>query len=79
MIVGKGIAYVKPFDSTLPLRPVEIELRITNVVLRSVIYQNVPLNSSMVRKLDISMPDQRVLFRLITQNISQLTHTYMTE
>ena len=24
-IVGKGIAYVKPFDSTLPLRPVEIE------------------------------------------------------
>ena len=25
MIVGKGVAYVKPFDSTLPLRPVEIE------------------------------------------------------
>ena len=25
MIVGKGIAYVKPFDLTLPLRPVEIE------------------------------------------------------
>ena len=25
MIVGKGIAYVKPFDSKLPLRPVEIE------------------------------------------------------
>ena len=25
MITGKGIAYVKPFDSTLPLRPVEIE------------------------------------------------------
>ena len=25
MIVGKGITYVKPFDSTLPLRPVEIE------------------------------------------------------
>ena len=24
-IVGKGIAYVKPFDLTLPLRPVEIE------------------------------------------------------
>ena len=32
-IVGKGIAYVKPFDSTLPLRPVEIlNLRITDVV-----------------------------------------------
>ena len=25
MIIGKGIAYVKPFGSTLPLRPVEIE------------------------------------------------------
>ena len=25
MIVGKGIAYVKPFDSRLPLRPDEIE------------------------------------------------------
>ena len=25
MIIGKGIAYVKPFDLTLPLRPVEIE------------------------------------------------------
>ena len=24
-IIGKGITYVKPFDSTLPLRPVEIE------------------------------------------------------
>ena len=25
MITGKGIAYVRPLDSTLPLRPVEIE------------------------------------------------------
>ena len=25
MIIGKGIVYVKPFDLTLPLRPVEIE------------------------------------------------------
>ena len=25
MIIGKGIAYVKPLDSTLPLRPVEIQ------------------------------------------------------
>ena len=25
MITGKGIAYVKPFNTTLPLRPVEIE------------------------------------------------------
>ena len=25
-IIGKGIAYVKPLDHTLPLRPIEIEL-----------------------------------------------------
>ena len=24
-ITGKGVAYVKPFDSKLPLRPIEIE------------------------------------------------------
>ena len=24
-IIGKGIAYVKPLDQTLPLRPIEIE------------------------------------------------------
>ena len=27
MIIGKGIAYVKPLDPTLPLRPVEIEFK----------------------------------------------------
>ena len=26
-IIGKGIAYVKPFDMTLPLRPVKIEFK----------------------------------------------------
>ena len=26
-IIGKGVAYVRPFDETLPLRPIEIELK----------------------------------------------------
>ena len=26
-IMGKGVAYVRPFDKTLPLRPIEIELK----------------------------------------------------
>ena len=26
-IIGKGVAYIKPFDSSLPLRPIEIELK----------------------------------------------------
>ena len=25
IILGKGIAYVRPFDTTLPLRPIEVE------------------------------------------------------
>ena len=29
-IIGKGIAYVKPLDQTLPLRPIEIELKVHN-------------------------------------------------
>ena len=31
-IIGKGVAYVRPFDITLPLRPIEVEFKITNVV-----------------------------------------------
>ena len=26
-IMGKGVAYVRPFDKTLPLRPIEIEFK----------------------------------------------------
>ena len=31
-IMGKGIAYVRPFDTTLPLRPIEVEFEIINVL-----------------------------------------------
>ena len=79
MIVGKGIAYVKPSDSTLSLRPVEIEFKNNRCCLEVCNTSNVPLNSSTVRRLHILMPDQRALFILITQNISQLTSAYMTE
>ena len=34
MITGKGIAYIRPLDSTLPLRPVEIEFE-NNMLFRS--------------------------------------------
>ena len=34
MIIGKGIAYVKPFDSTLPLRPVEIKFKNNKMLFR---------------------------------------------
>ena len=61
-IVGKGIAYVKPFDSTLALRPVEVEFENNRCCLEV-------CNTS----------DCTIIFRLITQNISKLTSTYMTE
>ena len=32
-ITGKGVTYVKPFDSKLPLRPIEMYLKITIVAL----------------------------------------------
>ena len=35
-ITGKGIEYVKPFDTTLPLRPIEIEFETTAVALKSI-------------------------------------------
>ena len=58
-ITGKGIAYVKPLDLTLPLRPVEIEFENNRCCLEVCMHQTVPLNSSMVMRLHILMPDQR--------------------
>ena len=78
-IIGKGIAYVKPFDSTLPLRWVEIEFENNRCCLEVCNTSDCTIEFSTVRRLHILMPDQRALFRLITQNISQLTSTYMTE
>ena len=77
MIIGKGIAYVKPFDLTLPLRPVEIEFENNRCCLEVCNTSDCTIEFSMVSRLHILMPDQRTLF--IAQNISQLTSTYMTE
>ena len=30
-IMGKDVAYVRPLDMTLPLRPIEVEFKIANV------------------------------------------------
>ena len=38
-IIGRGIAYVKPLDPNLPLRPMKSSLRITVVVLKFIILQ----------------------------------------
>ena len=38
-IMGKDIAYVKPLDQTLPLRPIEIEFETIAVVWKSITLQ----------------------------------------
>ena len=60
-ITGKGIAYVRPFNLTLPLRPVEIEFENNRSCLEIFItHQIALLNFNMAMKLHILMPDQRV-------------------
>ena len=78
-IIGKGIAYVKPLDPTLPLRPVKIEFENNRCCLEVCNTSDCTIEFSTVRRLHILIPDQRALFRLIIQNVSQLTSTYMTE
>ena len=58
-ITGKDIAYARPFDLTLPLRPVEIEFKNNRCCLEVVTHQTVLLNFNMAMKLHILMPDQR--------------------
>ena len=59
MITGKGIAYVRPLDSTLPLRPVEIEFENNRCCLEVCNTSDSTTDPSMVRRLHILMPDQR--------------------
>ena len=79
MIIGKGIAYVKPLDPTLPLRPVEIEFENNRCCLEVCNTSDCTIEFQYGQEIAYLMPDQKALFRLITQNISQLTSTYMTE
>ena len=80
MIVGKGIAYVKPFDSTLLLRPVEIEFENNRFCLEVCNNQTVPSNFSTVKRLHTLMPDQRAMFRLNSKHfpIDQYLHDRVT-
>ena len=57
-ITGKGIAYIRPFNLTLPLRPVEIEFENNRCCLEVITHQTALLNFNMAMKLHISIPDQ---------------------
>ena len=58
-ITGKGIAYIKPLDPSLPLRPIEIEFETTIVALKFIILP-IPLwNFYMDKKWHFLMPGLR--------------------
>ena len=78
-ITGKGIAYVRPFDLTLPLRPVEIEFEDNRCCLE--VYNTSDSTVEFQYSHEVAYFDARSKgsFRLIIPNISQLTSTYTIE
>ena len=75
-IIGKGIAYVRPFDKTLPLRPIEIELENNKCCLE--IHNSSDCTVKFVFGNEILMHNQRALSKLIIPNTFQLINIYMT-
>ena len=59
MIIGKSIAYVKPLDPTLPLRPVEIEFENNRCCLEVCNTSDCTIEFQLVRRSHILMQDQR--------------------
>ena len=58
-IIGKGVAYVKPLDPSLPLRTIEIEFEITIVASKFTILQTLQYNFYRDKKWHILMPGLR--------------------
>ena len=66
MIFGKGIAYVKPFDSTLPLRPVEIKFENNRCCLEVCNTSECTTEFQFNQEIAYFNARSRALFRLIT-------------
>ena len=58
-IIGKGIAYVKPLDQTLPLRPIEIELENNHCCMEVYNTSDSTVEFYMTKKWHTLMPDLR--------------------
>ena len=59
MIIGKGIANVKPLDPTLPLRPVEIEFENDRCCLEVCNTSDCTIEFQYGQEIAYLMPDQR--------------------
>ena len=79
MIIGKSIAYVKPFDLTLPLRPVEIEFENNRCCLEVCNTSDCTIEFQYSQEITYFDARSKGLVQINTQNIFQLTNTYMTE
>ena len=58
-IIGKGIAYVKPLDQNLPLRPIEIEFKNNHCCIEVYNTSDSIVEIYMVKKWHILMPGLR--------------------
>ena len=75
--MGKGVAYIRPFDVTLPLRHTEIELEKNKCCLE--IHNSSDSMVEFASGKEIGNFDARSkgLYKQIMLNISQLINTYM--
>ena len=74
-IMGKGVAYVRPFDTTLPLQPIEVELENNKCCLEIHNSSNSTLEFTFGN--EISMHDLRIQFKIIILNTFQSINIYM--
>ena len=77
--MGKGVAYVRPFDMTLPLQPIEVEFKNNKCCLE--IHNSSDSTVEFLFGNEIAYFDARSkgLIKAKTPNISQLINIYMIE
>ena len=78
-ITGKGIAYVRPFDLTLPLRPVEIEFENNRYCLEVCNTSDSTVEFQYGHEVAYFDARSKGLVQINKSNISQLTSTYTIE
>ena len=78
-IIGRGIAYVKPFDLTLPMRPVEIEFENNRCCLEVCNTSDSTIEFQYGQEITYFDARSKGLVQINNSNISQLTSTYMIE
>ena len=79
MIIDKGIAYIKPLDLTLPLRPVEIEFENNRCCLEVCNTSDCTIEFQYSQEITYFNARSKDLVQINNSKHFQLTSTYMTE